>query len=405
MSLKGFRGTNDPVNIMGISALVTDFEDIKSNVDLAEIEKEIVDRVKKSKHAKSAPEIFKQELDAVLKGSGGIKLYDDKEIDNMSVSFHKKQSTPYGQYGQQTRKQKPQNDMYPKSSYMKPSAPPKSESDDDDTLGIKSDNEDDNNSNAGDDMDFAPPSAMRSMINRPNRTSFDINGGREGGNGNGGGNGEFTRSTWFDRKTREEKAQDIISSVLGQRNQYKSISQEDKELENLIAIEQEKDMKAMLVAQYDLLKTTLLEEKVDLTRVPVIDENSSLAVINAALKMLRYKNDLRRYVSIGEDLILFMGYGLEAAFDGKTSYFSWCPDLTGWTASIKPRIKRMRADTSQVVSGVMNNFNFGSFTRMLLELVPSAFLYSKVRRDQKKGSVTNDQWTDSIHKMDLMDPK
>ncbi len=426
MSLKEFRGTGDPSNIMGISALVTDYDEIKSNVDLSQIEHDIVNRMKKTKHRKSAPEIFRQELDNVLKGIDGVKLYDIDEVDEVAMKdrFSKSgggtrkgtKSTTKIQFRSKPGSSKADSDSdfgpppglrglggSKSKSRQKPQAKPQSESegeDEDEEADSDEDSEEDSDENGSDisskrtrknDREGSSYSGWMSSRNSPYVRQHPKSRSKMQGQ-------------WYNKRTHEENAQDVISSVLG-RGGGPATNDQDKELEEIIAKEQEKDLKSMLIAQYDLLKTSLTEEQVDLSRVPAVTESSSLSVINAALRMLRYKNDLRRYVSIGEDIILFMSYGLESAFDGQTNYFGTKPDLRGWSDSVKPRIKRMRADTSQVVSNLMNQFNFGSLTRMMLELVPSAFLYSRTKGEQTKGAVSDTEWRDSIHKLDQINPK
>lgn len=433
MSIKDFKGINDPVNIMGISALVTDYEDVQSNIDLSQIENEVVNRMKKTKKQKSAPEIFRQELDQVLQGMDGVKLYDDHEVGDVAtevaqrvtrkasrpvITDNKKKLSfappsdvssmissdpesdgdpvngPAQAYnGWMSSKNSPYVQPRTRSSHSQPHSQPHSQQQDSQSqysYGARG---------------AYPYPYLQSHQQSHQQQQYESSSGQKSG---------FTQSNWYQKQTQEEKAQDVIHSVLagmnrsgtqntssgGYNQQPQQSNTQDRELEDLIAKEQEKDLKSMLIAQYDLLYTTLKEEGVDLERIPKVNEGSPLNVINAALKMLRYKNDLRRYVSIGEDVILFIAYGLESAFNGKTSYYGYYPTLTGWPDAIKPRIKRMRADTSAVVSAVMNNFNFGHFTRMMLELVPSAFLYSRTKRSQVKGEVTETEWRDNIHHLD-----
>jgi len=80
---------------------------------------------------------------------------------------------------------------------------------------------------------------------------------------------------------------------------------------------------------------------------------------------------------------MFGAHALEEIFDGKRVWFNrYSPDLTGWHNTVNVKLRRMRYDTSNLVSGVMQDYNIGSTTRIALELVPSMFLHSKMRRQQ-----------------------
>ena len=99
--------------------------------------------------------------------------------------------------------------------------------------------------------------------------------------------------------------------------------------------------------------------------------------------MLRHKNDHTRYCSFAEEFLLFGAYALEELFDGKRTFFSrYQPDLTGWHNHVNVKLKRMRHDTGQLVSAVMQDYNIGPGARVLLELIPSAVIYSKMRKQQ-----------------------
>lgn len=341
-------GIQDSTNILGLADLVKDTDDIISDVDIGELESQIIDRRKKQSKKAMDPDQHKSEIQDIMKGMKSMDVSGDVDSE-------------------------PSSD----------------------------DNDDSSDSSSSSDSDeksktsmYAPPSTQSSKHKSHKSVQFEYAPGKS----------EFRNSSWYGSKTQEEQAQSVISRVLGEssekRHVYDQRSGQDHELEKMIAQEQEQDLKAMLLAQYDLLKNSLIEDRVDISRVPSVDEKSPLAHINAALRMLRHKNDLRRFVNIGEDFILMIAYGLESVFDGEISYFGYYPDLSGWSDSVKPRIRRMRADTSALVSSVMNGFNFGSLTRMGLELVPSAFLYSRTRRSKLKGQTTESEWKDSIHHLD-----
>ncbi len=317
-------GIDDPTNVLGLADLIKDTDDITSEVDIGDLEKQIVNRHKgKSRAQPTAPDLFKSDVEHIMKG---MDLPDDVSTTS-------------------------------------------SDSDSDD-----------------DDEGYTPPIRMKP------KTSFQ-------------------KSKWFTDRTEEERTQGVISRVLGDQRGYDKRSiydqhTQNEELEKLIAQEQEQDLKASLLAQYDLLRTTLTEDRVDLSNVPQVTEKSPIHLINASIRMLRHKNDLRRFVNLGEDFILMLAAGLESAFDGKTKYFGYFPDLSGWSDNVKPRIRRMRADTSTVVSSVMNGFNMGALTRIGLELVPSLVLYSRTKRSKQRGEATESEWKDSIrHIEDIDRPK
>jgi hypothetical protein len=100
------------------------------------------------------------------------------------------------------------------------------------------------------------------------------------------------------------------------------------------------------------------------------------------------RNDRRRYNTIAEDLIMAGAHGLEWAFDGKKTYFGFVPNLVGWHNTVAVRLRQMKYDTSAIVSDIVRDYNMGSATRVALEIIPSAFLYSKMRTGQSTDIIS-----------------
>lgn len=151
------------------------------------------------------------------------------------------------------------------------------------------------------------------------------------------------------------------------------------------SFEQEKleDQKTAMLEEIDSLWTSLLDEDIDLTRITQPDQDSSYDEVKTVLKMLRYKNDRSRYCSFAEEFLLFGAYGLEELFDGQRTWFGrYRPDLRGWHSSVNVKLRRMRHDTSTLMSSVMGHFNIGPAARLILELVPNMVLHSKMRKQQ-----------------------
>jgi len=59
----------------------------------------------------------------------------------------------------------------------------------------------------------------------------------------------------------------------------------------------------------------------------------------------------------------------------------WKPDYTGYHNSVNVKLHRMRFETSQVVGNIIERYNIGPTTRIIMELLPGFFLYP---RQQKK---------------------
>ena len=187
------------------------------------------------------------------------------------------------------------------------------------------------------------------------------------------------------RMTEEERNQSHIDEVIGK------LPVANDEDDKLIRLEEEEDEMARLLEQIDLLMTNLKAEGIDLERIPTVDNNSSKKEARSVLKILQIKNDRLRYCDMFEEAILAGAYGLESIFDGKKEWFGTKIDLVGWPETVKVKLRRMRYDTSSFVSDVMKGYNIGHGWRIIFELLPSLFLYSRDRRLRTSDNLMSDE--------------
>jgi hypothetical protein len=226
-----------------------------------------------------------------------------------------------------------------------------------------------------------------------------------GFNGESGGNNDIDNENWnqynpadkqLRNMTHEERKQEKISQVLN--------NIDDRELEFNIEKEKEEDDRASLMEQIDMLKITLEDDGIDISGVPNLTKNSSMKEVHTVYKILRLKNDRNRYCSFAEELILSGAYGFEYLFDGKKEWFGRQPDLTGWSSTVKIKLRRMKFETSTFVGEVMAEYNMSAGMRLVLELLPSMFLYSRNRRISQSDSIASDnQYKNAISQLNSMD--
>lgn len=188
----------------------------------------------------------------------------------------------------------------------------------------------------------------------------------------------------LNRMTNEERKQNHVNQVLGSMEK----TNDDAEF---VQQEDEEDEMAKIMEQIDLLKSNLDSEGLDLSRLPEINTGSSKKEAKAVLRILQIKNDRLRYCDFFEEGILAIAYGLEGIFNGQREILGSRIDLTGYSDTVKVKLRRMRYDTSTFVSGIMQGYNIGSGWRIALELIPSLFLYSRDRKLTAKDNLISDE--------------
>ena len=171
----------------------------------------------------------------------------------------------------------------------------------------------------------------------------------------------------------EQKRHDVFSNVLTNIKPNANYTHD-------IYTEEIKNKKSILLEQIQLLKLMLQEENEDVSNIPDLNEDDRIERLEHIYKILKIKKDRIQFNTLGEELIMFCVHMLESIFDGERTFFGkFQPDLRGWHNSVSVKLKRLRYETSTVVSDVVQSYNISYGTRLAIELIPSMFLYSKVK--------------------------
>ncbi len=345
---------DDPKSIIGIGEIMVDTDD---EFDIDDLEKSIIKGSSYSK-AKSTQDItkeYKEELDK-------LSNYFGIESKPKSISSHTSSVSP------------------PKSSFdTNYSLKDDNDEDDDEDLntfgnssfGQSTNNTQQNTSSNYSSSNYNLPSS--SNYNSSNYNTSNYNASNYNSSPYESGN----------YRTVEEMRQADIKKVL-------SGIDKNEDTVAFINEEDEEDEMAKLIEHIDHLRTNLKAEGVDLDRIPEITANSNRKEARSVLKVLQIKNDRLRYCDIFEEVILSGAFMLESTFDGKKVWFGNQIDLTGWPDSVKVKLRRMRYDTSSFIGEVVKGYNIGAGWRILFELLPSLFLYSRDRRIRSNDNLASD---------------
>jgi hypothetical protein len=193
--------------------------------------------------------------------------------------------------------------------------------------------------------------------------------------------------------TMEQKRQSYVDDVLHDIN-------DDKDLEFDIDKEKDEDDKNSLLEQIDMLRSTLEDDTIDISNIPIVTKDNNMSDIQNVYKILRLKNDRNRYCSFAEELILSGAHGIEYLFDGKNDWFGRCPDLTGWSNTCRIKLRRCRFQTSTLVKQMMQEYNISAGFQLMIELIPSIFLYSRQKKLSYKDNIADDStYTEAVNNL------
>ncbi len=151
----------------------------------------------------------------------------------------------------------------------------------------------------------------------------------------------------------------------------------------------EEDEKLRLLERIDLLREILKESRTNIDHIKEVNPQSRLEDIQFTLKLLDRKNNRTRHSEFAEDCILGLTYLAEDFFDGKREYFGHHPDLTGFHKTVSAKLPRLRHDTTEIAETIIESLGLGAIGRLVLELGPSAYTYSRQRKKKHTRHVVN----------------
>lgn len=192
----------------------------------------------------------------------------------------------------------------------------------------------------------------------------------------------------------EQYRHDVFSNVL---NNIKPNANYTHDIYN----EELKNKRSMILEQIQLLKLLLQEENEDITNIPDVSEIDTIERLDHVYKILKIKKDRNQFSTLGEEIIMFAVHLLESFFDGERVVLGrFTPDLRGWHNSVAVKLRKMRYETSTVISDIVQNYNISYGTRLAIELIPSLFLYSKMKSSCKKKYAKSDL-ADNLSNIDV----
>ena len=187
---------------------------------------------------------------------------------------------------------------------------------------------------------------------------------------------EFSLLTQEERKTRRlNKALRSFEPY----NEGAEFLREEGEAEELVQI----------IDRIDSIKVSLEKTSCDLSRVPPITKDTTLKEAKLILRMLQLKLNTTHASDFMDELILSAVNILESIFNGEREFFGKKIDLVGYQDTVKLKLRKMRYNTSMFVSSVMQGHQIPSGLQIILELLPSMFLYSRSRRIKYNDSIAH----------------
>ena len=356
--------------LLGLDSIVNP-DNIKPGMDLKELERQMVKNGMVEAVVQDPADRLNDEL-RIAARKLDIDLGGEDEVDSR-YGDDRYGDDRYGSYTHAEPVYTPTNEEYSHPAVDTPSPYSRNYSQSNSSNSSNSHDQSYNPSNSSNSHDQSYNSSYNSSHNSstyPTHTNTDSPSRTPIFNSTGGSS--YNNDSILSRTLEEERRTHINKIVGNDDNVSFSLEKEKKE-----------DLKCAMLAEIDSLISSLQMEEVDLSRIPQVGNDSTYELVESTLKILRHKNDQTRACTFMEEFLMFGAYGLEELFDGKRVWLGrFSPDLTGWHNHLNVKLRRVRYDTGQFTSSMLEKYKIGPGTRMAFEIVPNLFLYSRMRKQQ-----------------------
>ena len=334
---------NSPINVIGVSALVNQNE-VDRQLNAKDIENEFINKNSYfSKYNNDRPEEYIS-----------IEDYQNK-LKNINTP-HPMSVNPNSSYNELSQAEPVSNDRSSVYSFNNDTE------NDNDTMSILSQMNDlDKDLN---NLNFENFNSSESL-NRPSNLS------------------NKPSDPFLVKMTNEQHNQNIINSALG--GEY-----DEDEINFDIDQESKDEKKLMLLEKIEDIKGELIDEGINIKNVPEVGHESDLEAIEYVHRVFMIKYNRHRFSGFAEEFILAGAGVLETVFDGQNEFLGQKPDLTDYSDTVRVKLRRLRHETSTIMGGVMDQYDIGPVTRIMIELIPSMFLHAKLNKNQYKNNIYQD---------------
>ena len=149
--------------------------------------------------------------------------------------------------------------------------------------------------------------------------------------------------------------------------------------------EEEMDEKYRRIERISNMRDFLEEEPhpVDLSRIPMVDEENSLTEIKRVEGLLTHKYNRKKYADFGNQWIMIGVHAMEKVFDGKKKYLGYSPNLSGIHNEAYGKLRLSKHETATLVADLAKKWSIGPVTMFILDFIPFAISYSARQKEQQ----------------------
>lgn len=152
-----------------------------------------------------------------------------------------------------------------------------------------------------------------------------------------------------------------------------------------------RDKKSILLNQIKDVISFLDEEGISYYDIKIPDQYSSIDDMEATLATLNHTYDRNRCADWTKDIIVSGSKFLEKSLDGtrEIPLLGIKPNYTGFSSTVSAKMYRMRNLTSAAIGNTIESWELSPFSRILVELAPTFFMYTFLNNGETEKEKIN----------------
>lgn len=185
------------------------------------------------------------------------------------------------------------------------------------------------------------------------------------------------------RINQEELRKRHLRSVLGSAPQQTSST---RSFNNIIEEEKRQERRERMLNEImNYTEILELDGSVDMSRLPVISNDSPDDVVESAHRIYKYKANQVKYRGIGNEFVMMGISLLEEVFDGNTVYLGrFRPNLKGYSKVMNAKLSRLAPVTGELTADIVQSVNPSPTFMLAAEILPSMFMYSQRQAEKSQ---------------------
>lgn len=167
-------------------------------------------------------------------------------------------------------------------------------------------------------------------------------------------------------------------------------------------VEDLEDNKFELLEEIHNLKESIVEGGGRVDDIPEVTDEDSMEDIQKAYKKAKYRNNIQNYAETGGNLIMISAQALGKLFNGKRKVLGFQPNFSTWAEKcVRPKLRRIKPETTTMVSNAVEYFGISGGQRIVFELLPSLIVHGATQTEPRTSAVAHGDYVDAS--ADLLD--